>query len=88
MEGQGMMIAINNIDTHVDLTCKYCKVNYTILVNKNDMMLWLTDQGYAQDLMPYLSAVEREMIISGTCGKCWAKLFGEDFYDREDNVSE
>ena len=88
MEDQGMMIAINNIDTHVDLTCEYCKARYTILVNKNDMMLWLTDQGYIQDLMPYLSAVEREMIISGTCGKCWAKLFGEDVYDREDDLSE
>ena len=82
------MIAINNVDTHLELQCQYCKLKYTVLVNQDDMIKWLSNQGYIQELMPYLSAVEREMIISGTCGNCWTKLFGEDTYDREDDLSE
>jgi hypothetical protein len=29
-----------------------------------------------QDAMPELSASERELLISGTCGKCFDELFG------------
>jgi hypothetical protein len=31
-----------------------------------------------QDAMPELSADERQLLISGTCGKCWDKMFQED----------
>ncbi len=33
----------------------------------------------AQNAFPYLSADEREMLISGVCPKCWAKTFGEEY---------
>ena len=33
---------------------------------------------FAQDAFPFLSADEREQIISGTHPKCWAELFGND----------
>ena len=31
-----------------------------------------------QDALPTLSPVEREMLISGICGACFAEIFGED----------
>ena len=32
-----------------------------------------------QDALPYLSASEREMLISGTCDDCWQKMFPVDY---------
>lgn len=40
----------------------------------------------AQDAFPYLSADERELIISGTCSECWNKMFGDE--DEEDYEEE
>lgn len=36
-----------------------------------------------QDAFPYLSAEERELILSGTCSRCWDKCFGEDSPEEE-----
>ena len=38
---------------------------------------------YAQDAFPFLSAEEREQIISGTHPKCWAEMFGHDDEEEE-----
>ena len=35
-------------------------------------------EGHIQDLLPRLTASERELFISGICGKCWIELFGEE----------
>lgn len=37
-------------------------------------------EGHIQDLLPELSAEDREMFISGMCPDCWDKTFssGED----------
>jgi hypothetical protein len=37
---------------------------------------------YAQDAFPHLTADERELLISGTCGSCFNAMFPED--DEED----
>lgn len=39
---------------------------------------------YAQDAFPFLSAEDREQIISGTHPKCWQELFGSCDDDDED----
>lgn len=33
---------------------------------------------FMQDIFPELSVGDRELLISGTCSKCWDKLFPED----------
>jgi hypothetical protein len=38
-----------------------------------------------QKAMPYLTADEREMFISGTCSDCWDKLFPESDEDELTN---
>jgi len=30
-----------------------------------------------QNVMPYLNEDERELLISGTCGKCFDKIFSD-----------
>lgn len=42
------------------------------------MKEWQAGGGYIQDLMPTLTAGERELLISGTCDSCWKEMFGED----------
>ena len=45
------------------------------MVNGQDVVDWKGGK-YIQDAMPYLSADERELLISGTCGTCFDKMFG------------
>ena len=67
-----------------DVTCKYCGINYQILANRNDIDSWMDGNGYIQDILGYLSAAERELLISGTCDNCWSGMFGVD--EEDDDV--
>ena len=58
-------------------TCRKCKDQVEIKVNIDDVTAWENGK-LIQDAMPYLSADEREVLISGTCGPCFDKLFGGD----------
>ena len=55
--------------------CVKCKNVHILLVNSDDLQQW-KDGELIQDAMPYLSADERELLISGTCGTCFDKMFG------------
>ena len=57
-------------------TCRACRDNQQIHVFPDDVADWQNGK-LIQDAMPYLSADERELIISGTCGKCFDEMFGE-----------
>jgi hypothetical protein len=57
--------------------CPFCGQTHEVLVFEDDYDAW---QGgaRAQDVFFYLSANEREMLISGICPKCWDNMFGEE----------
>jgi len=59
-----------------DVQCRQCGVVYNILANRDDIQDWLSGSGYIQDILGYLSAGERELLISGTCDNCWKLMFG------------
>ena len=61
-----------------DVQCKQCGVVYQIIAEREDVNRWLSGSGYIQDLLPYLTAGERELLISGTCDVCWKSMFGSD----------
>jgi len=61
-----------------DVQCKQCGVVYQIIAEREDVDRWLSGGGYIQDLLPYLTAAERELLISGTCDVCWKSMFGSD----------
>jgi len=56
------------------ITCKMCNSTHTIMVTDVDVENW-QDGMFAQDAFPYLTADERELIISQTCGPCWHKKY-------------
>jgi len=63
---------------HLQTTeCHHCKVKHVISVETSDWKKWLTGHYFTQDVFPYLSGAERELLISGYCGDCWNLLFPE-----------
>ena len=83
------------LDCEVLTQCPFCGEAHVVLVNEIDYLDW-KDGKLAQNAFPYLSADEREMLISGICPDCWAGMFGgadeedEDEYweDDEDDLFE
>lgn len=68
---------INNYEVCVVVSCPFCEKAHEIYVNDIDYLDW-QDGMLAQEAFPYLSADEREMLISGICKKCWEEMFGSD----------
>lgn len=75
----------------VKVKCKFCGEYTTLYVNRDDWDLFNSpDRPHIQVIFPYLSAEERELLISGMCPKCWAKLFPPepDDYNEEEECYE
>jgi hypothetical protein len=71
-----IMVAISNNRTNIaDVCCEMCGQYYTIFYNREDMISWLSGSLPIQEAMPYLTAGERELFISGTCSTCFDFLF-------------
>ena len=58
-------------------TCPICGKDHEINVEFADYLNWQNDT-LVQDAFPYLSADEREMLISGICSSCWNKMWGDE----------
>ena len=71
------MMKINYKEVCVVTTCPFCGRANEVEVNHLDYLDW-QDGELAQDAFPYLSANEREMLISGCCSRCWDKMFWGD----------
>lgn len=61
----------------VYLTCRMCNTDFGLKVEKDDLARFQNGE-HIQDVMPYLTADERELFISGICGKCFDHLFEGD----------
>ena len=68
---------INHKEVCVFTTCPFCGRANEVEVNHMDYLDWQNGE-LAQDAFPYLSANEREMLISGCCPRCWSKMFWEE----------
>ena len=58
----------------VEITCGDCGKKKSFIVNPTDLQAW-EDGTHIQDAMPYLTAAQRELLISRTCNDCWQKMF-------------
>jgi hypothetical protein len=67
----------NDMMTTLWATCNKCKNQVEMAVNVDDYTSW-ENGALIQDTMPYLSADEREVLISGVCGTCFDKMFGSE----------
>lgn len=79
------MKRINYKDVCIVTTCPFCGHANKVEVNEIDYLDW-QDGELAQDVFPYLSADEREMLISGICPSCWVKYFGSDEEEDEETI--
>lgn len=79
-----MPTRINYKEVCVVTWCPFCGRGNEVEVNEADYWDW-DDGMLAQDAFPYLSADEREMLISGICPTCWDKMFGSDEEPDEDD---
>lgn len=58
----------------IQTICPLCHRVHDVGVNELDFWDW-DDGALVQDAFPYLSADEREMLISGICPNCWNDTF-------------
>jgi len=65
------------LKTTMTIDCVKCKETQSITVGSEDLANWHNGD-LIQDAMPYLSAGEREVLVSGTCGACFDKMFGDE----------
>lgn len=63
----------------VKVYCIICNTEHTILVNREDWDLYNSPcRPHIQDIFPYLSPADRELLMSGICDECFTNLFGGD----------
>ena len=60
--------------------CDICGKSHRVFVNNKDWEEYYNSEHrrYIQDIFPYLTPVERELLISGVCPECWEDLFSEE----------
>lgn len=63
----------------VYVPCSICREDIELQVYGKDALEYMSpDRRHVQDIFPYLSASERELLISHICPKCWDDMFGDD----------
>lgn len=70
-----MVCAVQNRSFVVDIQCNMCRKFYTIILNRQDILEWSSGVGPIEEILDYLSADDRELLISQTCGSCFDSLF-------------
>ncbi len=69
----------------IDKDCIRCGTNVKFNIMAEDYDLWQDNEALIQDALWYVSADNREMLLSGVCGDCWNKLFMEDEQSEEED---
>ena len=72
-----MMTKINRKEISIVTSCPFCGHAHEVEVNEEDYFAW-DDGELVQNAFPYLSADERELLISGICPNCWNNMFGNE----------
>jgi hypothetical protein len=62
--------------TKYNIRCIHCGELKIVELNPEDIAKY-ANGALAQDAFPYLSADDRELIISRTCTRCWDEIFQE-----------
>ena len=74
---------MNERNYEIRVTCIHCKHEYVLKVRLEDYLLFNSPyRPNIQDIFPYLTPAERELLISQTCNECWNKMFS--FLDEEE----
>lgn len=68
----------------ISKNCVECKCLVEFDVKAEDYDLWKEGGELIQEALWYVTPDNREMLISGICGKCWNELFKEESEDSEE----
>lgn len=71
-----MTTSSDGIKETVFVDCPYCLAVSQVRLSTDDFLLWKQYKrgvvtGFIQDLFPYLSASERELLKTGICDSCF-----------------
>lgn len=59
--------------------CAMCGREFTLRVRYEDFIAYTNpNRPHIQDIFPYLTPAERELLISHTCNECWNKMFPDE----------
>lgn len=72
-----MVAAYQDRSFVLDAQCVSCGIITSIILNKEDLVDWMSGAGPIEKVLYYLSANERELLISNTCGSCFDNLFSD-----------
>ena len=61
-------------DLELELECKYCDHTEKVYVDQPDYDAW-HNGALIQEVFDYLTAGQRELMLSNTCDTCWNKFF-------------
>ena len=64
--------------------CAVCKKSYQVKYFQKDYIDWKYNNAFIQQAFPYLTADERELLLTATCGPCFDEMFKEDDEDDTD----
>jgi len=59
----------------LEVNCIKCGSTTNLVVEQDDLKKYMNKEGLVQEIFPYLSSDERELIISCICPTCWNKIF-------------
>lgn len=68
------MIVKNDDRQDFYVACRCCGEHFSLNLSVSALQAWQNGE-LIQNAMPELSADERELLISHTCGDCWEKMF-------------
>lgn len=73
--------------TILNCKCQMCQKDFALKVKADDYTDYVSNGKLIQLAFPYLTAGERELIISGTCNDCFNVIFKDD-EEPEENMPE
>lgn len=76
-----LMIINKEGQTYALLRCQWCPTQIECPINLDAVEKWRQGE-LIQNAMPDLSKDLREMLISGTCPKCWNDMFPPEEMDQ------
>tara|TARA_Y100001951_G_scaffold101881_1_gene107590 strand:+ start:131 stop:367 length:237 start_codon:yes stop_codon:yes gene_type:complete len=72
-----MVALMNEQKTEIPAVCVRCGETIIITAYVSDLVKWHKGE-LIQDVLSYLNEDERELLISGTCGKCFEEIFPDN----------
>lgn len=70
-------------DLIVEMFCPLCRKRHFVHTREEDFLAWKNGT-LIQKAMPYLSAEQREQLVTEICPHCQKKIFGSDEEEEED----